>query len=73
MYYLHRCEKYAVLFVGWITDYRNQPITPTVELNALAMKRGEQTLYKPHEAQRTIPSYYHCPPNYNYRGLYNQR
>ncbi|XP_078332855.1 double-stranded RNA-binding protein Staufen homolog isoform X2 [Crassostrea virginica] len=58
---------------SWMTDYRNQPITPTVELNALAMKRGEQTLYKPHEAQRTIPSYYHCPPNYNYRGLYNQR
>nr|XP_034323124.1 double-stranded RNA-binding protein Staufen homolog isoform X1 [Crassostrea gigas] len=57
---------------SWMTDYRDQPITPTVELNALAMKRGEQTLYKPMEAQRTLP-YYQCPPNYNYRGLYNQR
>lgn len=58
--------------LGWMTDYRDQPITPTVELNALAMKRGEQTLYKPMDAQRTLP-YYQCPPNYNYRGLYNQR
>ncbi|XP_061182714.1 double-stranded RNA-binding protein Staufen homolog [Saccostrea echinata] len=57
---------------GWMTEYGNQPITPTVELNALAMKRGEQTLYKPLEPQRQLP-YYQCPPNYNYRGLYNQR
>ncbi|XP_055997431.1 double-stranded RNA-binding protein Staufen homolog isoform X2 [Ostrea edulis] len=57
---------------SWMTDYGNQPITPTVELNALAMKRGEQTIYKPTEAQRQLP-YYQCPPNYNYRGLYNQR
>nr|NP_001191404.1 staufen [Aplysia californica]AAO38741.1 staufen [Aplysia californica] len=45
-------------------------ITPTVELNALAMKRGEPALYKSIEPQQ--PPYYH-QPNMDFRGLYNQR
>jgi len=44
-------------------------ITPTVELNTLAMKRGEQTFYKPLDTR-----YPHYPQqNYNYRGVYNHR
>lgn len=45
-------------------------IMPTVELNALAMKRGEQTLYKPIDTRQQA---YYPPPNYNFRGMYNQR
>ncbi|XP_064597093.1 double-stranded RNA-binding protein Staufen homolog isoform X2 [Liolophura sinensis] len=45
-------------------------ITPTVELNALAMKRGEAAVYKPIEPRH--PSYY-PPPNFDFRGMYNQR
>lgn len=44
------------------------PITPTVELNALAMKRGEPAVYQLIEPQR--PQYI---PNLNFRGMYNQR
>ena len=47
-------------------------ITPTVELNALAMKRGEPTVYTFVE----LPSFGHYMPphnNYNYkRGVYTQ-
>jgi hypothetical protein len=59
-------------------------ITPTVELNALAMKRGEPAVYTfmepshhhgnhsaaPHNAYLPPPA----PPghNFNYRGMYNQ-
>lgn len=43
--------------------------TPTVELNALAMKRGEQTMYRPLDNRQN----YYPPPNYNYRGMYQQR
>ncbi|KAJ9592174.1 hypothetical protein L9F63_001290, partial [Diploptera punctata] len=44
-------------------------ITPTVELNALAMKRGEPAVYTFIE-----PPHAHAPPghNFNYRGMYNQ-
>jgi len=45
-------------------------ITPTVELNALAMKRGEAAIYKSIEPQQ--PPYYH-QPNMDFRGMYNQR
>jgi len=45
-------------------------ITPTVELNALAMKRGEAAVYKSIEPQQ--PPYYH-QHNMDFRGLYNQR
>lgn len=51
------------------TDSMNTNITPTVELNALAMKRGEPALYQQLEQQR--PPY--PPPNFNFRGMYNQR
>lgn len=44
------------------------PITPTVELNALAMKRGEPAVYQLIEPQR--PQYI---PNLNFRGMYHQR
>lgn len=47
----------------------NPNITPTVELNALAMKRGEPAVYRPIEPPRS--QYY--PPNYDFRGMYNQR
>ncbi|XP_023933375.1 double-stranded RNA-binding protein Staufen homolog 2 [Lingula anatina] len=45
-------------------------ITPTVELNALAMKRGEPAVYRPIEPPR--PACY-GPPNLDFRGMYNQR
>jgi double-stranded RNA-binding protein Staufen len=47
----------------------NPNITPTVELNALAMKRGEPAVYRPIEPPRS--QYY--PPNYDFRGMYHQR
>ncbi|GFO44857.1 double-stranded RNA-binding protein staufen homolog [Plakobranchus ocellatus] len=50
------------------SGYEN--ITPTVELNALAMKRGEATTYKAIEPQQ--PPYY-PQPGMDFRGLYGQR
>jgi len=59
-------------------------ITPTVELNALAMKRGEPAVYTfmepPHHHgnHSGTPHNPYLPPpgppghNYNYRGMYNQ-
>uniref|UniRef100_A0A4W4E7K1 DRBM domain-containing protein n=2 Tax=Electrophorus electricus TaxID=8005 RepID=A0A4W4E7K1_ELEEL len=44
-------------------------ITPTVELNGLAMKRGEPAIYRPLEP-KPIPNY---RANYNFRGMFNQR
>jgi len=55
---------------SWNTDSLSDSITPTVELNALAMKRGEPAVYKPIEMPR--PQYY-PPPNFDFRGMYNQR
>lgn len=46
-------------------------ITPTVELNALAMKRGEPAIYKPFEHR--LPFYPPNPHAYDYRGYCNQR
>ncbi|XP_046581471.1 double-stranded RNA-binding protein Staufen homolog [Haliotis rubra] len=54
--------------MGSMTETNN--ITPTVELNALAMKRGEPAVYKPIEPRH--PQFY-SPPNFDYRGMYNQR
>eukprot|EP00918_Siedleckia_nematoides_P062235 GHVU01135745.1.p1 GENE.GHVU01135745.1~~GHVU01135745.1.p1 ORF type:complete len:804 (+),score=103.17 GHVU01135745.1:117-2414(+) len=48
----------------------NGSLTPTVELNALAMKRGEPAIYHPIEPQR--PNYYPTP-SMDFRGMYNQR
>ncbi|XP_070533253.1 double-stranded RNA-binding protein Staufen homolog 2-like isoform X2 [Ptychodera flava] len=60
-------------------------MTPTVELNGIAMKRGEQAIYRPIEPTPALgpgpgpgprappPSYYNNRPNYNFRGMYNQR
>ncbi|XP_006004572.1 double-stranded RNA-binding protein Staufen homolog 2 isoform X4 [Latimeria chalumnae] len=44
-------------------------ITPTVELNGLAMKRGEPAIYRPLDP-KPMPNY---RANYNFRGMYNQR
>ncbi|KAM9307998.1 double-stranded RNA-binding protein Staufen homolog 2 [Gastrophryne carolinensis] len=44
-------------------------ITPTVELNGLAMKRGEPAIYRPLDP-KPLPNQ---RSNYNYRGMYNQR
>ncbi|XP_072460985.1 double-stranded RNA-binding protein Staufen homolog 2 isoform X7 [Notamacropus eugenii] len=44
-------------------------ITPTVELNGLAMKRGEPAIYRPLDP-KPFPNY---RANYNFRGMYNQR
>jgi double-stranded RNA-binding protein Staufen len=62
------------------TKYQHPPPKParlgscnlekTVELNALAMKRGEAAVYKSIEPQQ--PPYYH-QPNMDFRGMYNQR
>nr|XP_060631468.1 double-stranded RNA-binding protein Staufen homolog 2 isoform X2 [Anolis sagrei ordinatus] len=48
-------------------NVNNNPgsITPTVELNGLVMKRGESAIYWPLD-QKPVP-------NYNFRGMYNQR
>ncbi|XP_069777311.1 double-stranded RNA-binding protein Staufen homolog 2 isoform X2 [Narcine bancroftii] len=44
-------------------------ITPTVELNGLAMKRGEPAIYRPLEP-KPLPNY---RVNYNFKGMYDQR
>ncbi|RWS10943.1 double-stranded RNA-binding protein Staufen 2-like protein, partial [Dinothrombium tinctorium] len=58
----------------------NMPLTPTVELNVLAMKRGEPAVYQVYEPPRppaatlspfAPPSA--TPPIYDFRGMYNQR
>ncbi|EMP32280.1 Double-stranded RNA-binding protein Staufen like protein 2 [Chelonia mydas] len=51
-------------------NINNNPgsITPTVELNGLAMKRGEPAIYRPLDP-KPIPNY---RANYNFRGMYNQ-
>ncbi|XP_055969361.1 double-stranded RNA-binding protein Staufen homolog 2 isoform X3 [Sorex fumeus] len=53
------------------SNVNNNPgsITPTVELNGLAMKRGEPAIYRPLDP-KPIPNY---RANYNFRGMYNQR
>ncbi|XP_028924826.1 double-stranded RNA-binding protein Staufen homolog 2 isoform X2 [Ornithorhynchus anatinus] len=52
-------------------NVNNNPgsITPTVELNGLAMKRGEPAVYRPLDPKPA--SNYRA--NYNFRGMYNQR
>ncbi|KAJ7338925.1 hypothetical protein JRQ81_012827 [Phrynocephalus forsythii] len=52
-------------------NVNNNPgsITPTVELNGLAMKRGEPAIYRPLD-QKPVQNY---KANYNFRGMYNQR
>ncbi|XP_013794183.1 double-stranded RNA-binding protein Staufen homolog, partial [Limulus polyphemus] len=44
------------------------PMTPTVELNALAMKWGEPAIYQLIDPPRPA-----LMPNFNFRGMYNQR
>ncbi|XP_057680574.1 double-stranded RNA-binding protein Staufen homolog 2 [Corythoichthys intestinalis] len=52
-------------------DINSNPgsITPTVELNGLAMKRGEPAIYRPLDP-KPMPNYRAC---YNFRGIFNQR
>ncbi|UYV61489.1 STAU1 [Cordylochernes scorpioides] len=47
----------------------HDPVTPTVELNALAMKRGEPAIYQMVDPHPTP----YIAPNLNFRGIYNQR
>ncbi|KAJ3611081.1 hypothetical protein NHX12_021097 [Muraenolepis orangiensis] len=51
-------------------DINSNPgsITPTVELNGLAMKRGEPAIYRPLDP-KPMPNY---RANYNFRGMFNQ-
>ncbi|XP_037793787.1 double-stranded RNA-binding protein Staufen homolog isoform X1 [Penaeus monodon] len=46
-------------------------LTPTVELNALAMKRGEAAVYTFMETPRPPNPYFNMPPNI--RAMYNQK
>ena len=48
-------------------------ITPTVELNALAMKRGEPATYTVMETTTTTPPATTNKANLNFRGMHNQR
>ena len=49
-------------------------ITPTVELNALAMKRGEPTVYTFLDTVRPQGQQVASGSNaFNYKGMYNQR
>ena len=45
-------------------------VTPTVELNALAMKRGEPAIYRNIE---NGPHHMYYAHSYDFRGMYNQR
>ncbi|XP_014679069.1 PREDICTED: double-stranded RNA-binding protein Staufen homolog 2-like [Priapulus caudatus] len=45
-------------------------VTPTEELNALAMRRGELALYRQIDPPRHPP---YNVPNLDFRGIYNQR
>ena len=47
-----------------------ESVTATVELNAIAMKRGELAEYRPMEMHQ--PQFY-PPPSLDFRGMYNQR
>jgi len=52
----------------------NSSVTPTVELNALAMKRGELAVYRPVERKPLAPAPPYCVQTYNFRGgYYHQR
>lgn len=55
------CHSYLLSYAG--------SITPTVELNGLAMKRGEPAIYRPLDP-KPMPNY---RANYNFRGMFNQR
>ena len=74
VYYCHSINWLYLKYIFNISEvmlgYDEGNITPTVELNALAMKRGEPAIYRPIEPQR--PQYY-PPPNFDFRGMYNQR
>jgi double-stranded RNA-binding protein Staufen len=58
------------LLSRYLSVSANPSITPTVELNALAMKRGEPAVYRPIEPSRPV---YYPPPNLDFRGMYHQR
>lgn len=45
-------------------------ITPTVELNAMAMKRGEPAVYKSLDTKQQQP---YAPANLDFRGIFQQR
>ena len=57
-------------FVYFFQELANPSVTPTVELNALAMKRGEQVAYQQVERPRQV---FYPMPSYDFRGMGNQR
>ena len=50
--------------------FKLESVTATVELNAIAMKRGELAEYRVIEMPQ--PQFY-PPPSLDFRGMYNQR
>ena len=56
-----------------VLELDNPSITPTVELNALAMKRGEQAVYRPFERARPMYPYPPNMPPFDYRGISHVR
>jgi len=65
-----KTQRKSCLKEGW-------PLTPTVELNVLAMKKGEPANYQVYEPRAThgpvLASYIHPTGMYDYRGMFNQR
>ena len=63
------------VFVGVIPDGANPTITPTVELNSLAMKLSVPALYYPLEPphHHPPPRYFPPPPHFDFRHLYAPR
>ena len=65
----------VMLHVMWTeVGVTNSSITPTVELNALAMKRGELAVYRPIESKPLAPAPHYCIQTYSFRGgFFNHR
>lgn len=65
-----------LLCFSFSLEASNSSVTPTVELNALAMKRGELAVYRPIERKpgpAVTASYYSQPFGVRGGGYYNQR
>lgn len=63
------CLGFNLFCTCMCTPTHTGSITPTVELNGLAMKRGEPAIYRPLDP-KPMPNY---RANYNFRGMFNQR
>ena len=65
-YFLPFCRNFVCHFFVQFTE----SVTATVELNAIAMKRGELAEYR--QIEMPQPHFY-PPPSLDFRGMYNQR